>query len=41
MEPALMEELLFWLDARKQPLLVQLPEREFARLQQAWKLPEM
>lgn len=32
MEPALMEELLFWLDARKQPLLVQLPEREYQAL---------
>ncbi len=39
MEAKLMEEVLYWLDAQKQPVLVQLPEREFARLQTAWQLP--
>jgi L,D-peptidoglycan transpeptidase YkuD (ErfK/YbiS/YcfS/YnhG family) len=39
MEAKLMEEVLYWLDPQKQPVLVQLPEREFARLQEAWKLP--
>lgn len=39
MEAQLMEEVLYWLDPQKQPVLVQLPEREFARLQEAWKLP--
>jgi D-alanyl-D-alanine dipeptidase len=40
MEPALMEELLFWLDAKQQPLLVQLPESEYERLKLTWRLPE-
>jgi D-alanyl-D-alanine dipeptidase len=40
MDPALMEQVLFWLDARKQPLLVQLPEQEYARLKSSWRLPE-
>jgi zinc D-Ala-D-Ala dipeptidase len=34
-----LEELLRWLDAKKNPLLVQLPEAEYARLQAAWGLP--
>jgi hypothetical protein len=34
-----MEEVLYWLDAQKQPVLVQLPGTEFVRLQAAWKLP--
>jgi D-alanyl-D-alanine dipeptidase len=38
-QPAL-EELLGWLDAKKRPLLVQLPEAEHARLRDAWRLPE-
>jgi L,D-peptidoglycan transpeptidase YkuD (ErfK/YbiS/YcfS/YnhG family) len=39
MDAALMEEVLYWLDAKKQPVLVQLPESEFARLQAMWQLP--
>lgn len=31
--------LLSWLDKEKNPLLVQLPVSEYARLQDAWKLP--
>src|ERR1043166_3597633 len=34
-----LEELLRWLDAKKRPLLVQLPEAEYARLRAAWRLP--
>jgi zinc D-Ala-D-Ala dipeptidase len=37
-QPSL-EELLRWLDAKKRPLLVQLPEDEYARLRDAWRLP--
>jgi D-alanyl-D-alanine dipeptidase len=34
-----MEEMLAWLDSGKAPLLVQLPEAEYQRLQAAWGLP--
>ena len=40
MEGANMLALLRWLDARKRPLLVQLPEGEYARLRRAWRLPQ-
>ena len=39
MEPENMERLLAWLDSRKQPMFVLLPEGEYARLQAAWALP--
>ncbi|PYS78046.1 MAG: hypothetical protein DMF67_16135 [Acidobacteria bacterium] len=39
MEQPELEALLRWLDAKKNPLLVQLPEAEYARLGVAWKLP--
>ncbi len=39
MESAKMEELLFWLDPKKNPVIVQLPQSEFARLQKSWQLP--
>ena len=39
-EPS-MNRLLAWLDARKQPLLVQLPRAEYERLRQSWKLPAL
>jgi D-alanyl-D-alanine dipeptidase len=32
------ERLLRWLDARKRPILVQLPQNEFERLREAWGL---
>jgi len=32
-------ELLRWLDPKRRPLLVQLPEAEYARLRGAWGLP--
>lgn len=31
--------LFAWLDASRQPLLVQLPQREYQRRRSAWKLP--
>ena len=33
------EALLLWLDADRQPLLVQLPDDEYARRREAWRLP--
>ena len=39
MEQPNLETLLRWLDAKKRPLLVQLPESEYARLSALWKLP--
>ncbi len=36
-----MELVLGWIDARANPVLVQLPESEYHRLQQAWHLPEI
>lgn len=39
MSPEQMEEMLSWLDPGKKPLLVQLPEAEYQRLQAAWGLP--
>jgi D-alanyl-D-alanine dipeptidase len=34
-----LKELLRWLDPKKGPLLLQLPESEYARLRSAWRLP--
>ncbi len=34
-----MQEIAVWLDATRAPVLVQLPESEYARLRQAWGLP--
>ena len=34
-------ELLRWLDPKKSPLLVQLPEAEYTRLRAAWRLPAL
>lgn len=39
MERPSLETLLRWLDTRKRPLLIQLPEPEYARLQTLWRLP--
>jgi D-alanyl-D-alanine dipeptidase len=41
MERTNLEELLHWLDLKKRPLLVQLPEGEYARLRSAWRLPRL
>ncbi|MGE0130490.1 MAG: L,D-transpeptidase [Blastocatellales bacterium] len=40
MEAARMEEVLRWLNAKKRPVLVQLPQAEFERLRKVWGLPE-
>jgi D-alanyl-D-alanine dipeptidase len=40
MEKGALEALLRWLDARSRPLLVQLPEAEYARLRSALRLPQ-
>lgn len=34
-----LEVLLHWLDQKRQPVLVQLPEAEYRRLKAAWELP--
>src|SRR5262249_3901259 len=39
MNSSSMEEVLRWLDAKKRPALVQLPQAEFERLRKAWGLP--
>jgi len=39
MEAAKMQDVLRWLDAKKRPVLVQLPQAEFERLRKAWGLP--
>ena len=40
MEAAKMEEVLRWLDGKKNPILVQLPQTERRSLQKVWDLPE-
>ncbi len=39
MEEGSLTELLRWLDPKKEPLLVQLPEAEYTQLRAAWRLP--
>lgn len=39
MEAVLMEQVLFWLDAAQQPVLMQLPRSEYERLKDQWSLP--
>ncbi|MBI5535846.1 MAG: hypothetical protein HY898_24215 [Deltaproteobacteria bacterium] len=39
MEPASVVTLVRWLDWASEPALVQLPESEYARVREAWKLP--
>jgi D-alanyl-D-alanine dipeptidase len=39
MEARRMEDVLFWIDPAAHPLLVQLPEAEYAKLREVWKLP--
>ncbi len=40
MDPADIARLLAWLDPRRAPLLVQLPEAQYEQLRERWKLPE-
>lgn len=39
MEGEQMEQLLHWLDAKKHPVLVQLPEAQYEQLKSQWNLP--
>ena len=39
MEAARVEELLRWLDPKKEPILVQLPADQYLRLRGKWRLP--
>jgi len=39
MPTAAVEETIRWLDPDQRPVLVQLPESEYARLRSAWELP--
>lgn len=39
MAPASMDALLMWLDARRKPVFVQLPQAQYTQLRDAWKLP--
>jgi len=41
MEGSNLTELLRWLDPKRRPLLVQLPEGEYERLRRAWSLPAL
>lgn len=41
MEESSLKELLRWLDPKRRPLLVQLPETEYARLRAVWRLPAL
>lgn len=41
LEEERLTELLRWLDPKRLPLLVQLPEGEYARLRTAWRLPAL
>ncbi|MGE8153289.1 L,D-transpeptidase family protein [Pseudomonas vancouverensis] len=40
MEPADIARLLQWLDPKKSPLLVQLPEAQYEQLRERWSLPQ-
>lgn len=41
MERANIETILAWLDAKKTPVLVQMPHDDYKRFQTAWKLPKL
>ncbi len=41
MAPDNMASLLAWLDARKHPVFVELPQAQYAQLRAAWNLPEI
>lgn len=41
MAPASMDALLGWLDARRKPVFVQLPQAQYTQLRDAWKLPHI
>ena len=41
MDPAAMQSLLAWLDAKQRPVFVLLPQSEYDRLHVAWQLPTL
>ena len=41
MDPAAMQSLLAWLDAKQRPVFVLLPQSEYDRLHAAWQLPAL
>jgi L,D-peptidoglycan transpeptidase YkuD (ErfK/YbiS/YcfS/YnhG family) len=41
MAPASMAPLLAWLDARKRPVFVELPQAQYMQLRAAWNLPQI
>jgi L,D-peptidoglycan transpeptidase YkuD (ErfK/YbiS/YcfS/YnhG family) len=41
MAPDHMAPLLAWLDAKRHPVFVELPQAQYARLRSAWNLPEI
>jgi L,D-peptidoglycan transpeptidase YkuD (ErfK/YbiS/YcfS/YnhG family) len=41
MAPASMDALLRWLDVRRKPVFVQLPQAEYTQRRDAWKLPHV
>lgn len=36
-----METILYWLDSRKNPVLIQLPAEDYKKFQTSWKLPKL
>ena len=40
MERSNIERIFSWIDNEKKPLLIQLPEKEYKKLQNKWKLPK-
>jgi D-alanyl-D-alanine dipeptidase len=40
MDQADISRLFDWLDPRQSPLLVQMPEAQYAHLRERWNLPE-
>lgn len=36
-----MEIVLYWLDAKKNPVLIQLPAEDYKKFQTSWKLPKL
>ena len=41
MERPSLERIVAWLDAKKNPYLVQLPEGEYKSLEKGWNLPKL
>jgi L,D-peptidoglycan transpeptidase YkuD (ErfK/YbiS/YcfS/YnhG family) len=41
MPQAQLEQILAWLDPKKEPLLAQMPEAEYAKVRSEWGLPKM